>query len=889
MSALLNTAISGIRLNQTAMSVTGHNIVNANTEGYTRQSIVQSTSPSRATAAGYLGTGVTIDEIIRHTEKYLVDQVVRDIGVLSEADSYLTNVSQVNNLLAADQTNLANYMNQFFDAVNQSVNDPGSMLGRELLMTQSEQMVAGFKAIEARLLEQNSAVNKQLQGAADNITSLGQQIAAMNKAIGDAGAGNGSPNDLLDKLDVLVRELGRYVDVSTVVRDNGAQDVFIGQGQPLVVGTRSEVIKAIPGATDASRFDLIVDAKAETKVINKVMTGGEVGGLLRFRQDALQPAIGAVGLLATSIADSVNSQNKLGMNLEGSLGGNVFRDVNDPAVAANRVKSSLNNAPPNDRELNVTIESLADLQISDYELKFDGLGSKYSLVRLSDNKVVADGLLSEAMPQSVKVDGFSLNFEGGSFQSGDRFLLKPASTGVSDMSMQLNRAEEFAFASPIRVQSGTANQGGARVLTSQVLNVDTPLFAKDSQLTPPLMVRFTSATTYDVLDYSDPANPKQTDPPMRNLTFVPGANNSMLPTEPGGLTMTTSGIAAGALQVGLGSNGYPGEDIRFQTTDPETGFIRYQELTVNADETAASMARRLSGLDGVQATAYSETVLSDFTATDAGNDLAIDLNGVAVTQAGWLTGTAAERAADYDGNVPDFLRDRINNNADLQAQGVYARSDGTKLTVYATSGADLNFSLSGGGSVYVDQGANPAQVVNATDPAPEFTVGGQLQLQMAANTQVFSSRNDGLVGSSPELKDNFTGVEVIMTSGSGEGAPRAGDSFAIGYNTNGSADNRNGLAMLALNNKEMLGGENQTYQDVYGQLAEKVGIMTSQARVNQSAGESMLRQSMDAMQSVSGVNLEEEAARLIQLEQHYNASARLITLARDLFETLLGM
>ena len=107
MSGLLNTAITGIRLNQAAMSVTGHNIVNANTEGYSRQSIQQSTNSALKTSAGYLGTGVNIDQIIRHTEKYLQDQVIRDIGTLSEADTYLSQVSQINNLLASEQTNIA--------------------------------------------------------------------------------------------------------------------------------------------------------------------------------------------------------------------------------------------------------------------------------------------------------------------------------------------------------------------------------------------------------------------------------------------------------------------------------------------------------------------------------------------------------------------------------------------------------------------------------------------------------------------------------------------------------------------------------------------------------------------------------------------------------------
>ena len=176
------------------------------------------------------------------------------------------------------------------------------------------------------------------------------------------------------------------------------------------------------------------------------------------------------------------------------------------------------------------------------------------------------------------------------------------------------------------------------------------------------------------------------------------------------------------------------------------------------------------------------------------------------------------------------------------------------------------------------------------DPATDFTVGGKIDVQLAANTVLGSDINNGLFGAAPTAKSNFLGVQISMTSGSGaDGQPRAGDTFTLSYNKNGSADNRNGAAMLALGSASILSDGNVSYQDAYGQLAEKLGILTSQARVNQSASESMLRQSMDALQSVSGVNLEEEAARLIQLEQHYNASARLIGLARDLFDTLLNM
>ncbi|MBU2099165.1 MAG: hypothetical protein KKD00_10405, partial [Gammaproteobacteria bacterium] len=553
------------------------------------------------------------------------------------------------------------------------------------------------------------------------------------------------------------------------------------------------------------------------------------------------------------------------------------------------VRGSLNNLPPNDRMLNVTIESVSDLKISDYELRFPGPGKNYSLVRLSDGKRVSEGVLSSSFPQSISVDGFKLNFEGGSFQSGDRFLIQPTKLGASQLQVQISRAEEFAFASAIRVESSASNQGGVRLLSSAVTSVDTDLFAKAGELSPPMMVRFTSATTYDILDYSDPSAPVPLDPPLTNLVFTPGARNNLFPGEPGGTTVSSSGAAVSQLQPGSAGNGYPGEVLRFQTTDDVTGFIQEQNLSLLPGESAASAARRISGLNGMQATAYSSVVLNDF--QSGGPDpLQLTLNGINLTDPAWVAPGAAEPDAIPNPLTADFLRDRINSMPDFAQYGISARSDGTNVTIFSTQGVDLSFEMDGSGSL---RAGEPSQLITApapADPALAFTVGGKIDIQLAANSQMFSNRTDGLFGPAPIGQANFRGIQVSMTSGTGvEGSPRAGDSFVISYNTNGTADSRNGSEILALNSRPTLSDGNLTYSAAYGQLAESLGILTSQARINQSAGESMLRQSMDALQSVSGVNLEEEAARLIQLEQHYNASARLITLARDLFDTLLNM
>ena len=172
----------------------------------------------------------------------------------------------------------------------------------------------------------------------------------------------------------------------------------------------------------------------------------------------------------------------------------------------------------------------------------------------------------------------------------------------------------------------------------------------------------------------------------------------------------------------------------------------------------------------------------------------------------------------------------------------------------------------------------------------EFAVGGTLDVQLASHMSMTSNLSNGLFGSDPTAISNFTGYQISINSGQGEaGSPHAGDTFTVNYNTDGTADNRNGAAMVQLNNALTLSDGNLTYQGAYGQLVESMAILTSQARLSQSASETLLRQSMESLQGVAGVNLDEEAALLIKFEQHYNASARLITMAKEMFDTILNI
>jgi len=150
---------------------------------------------------------------------------------------------------------------------------------------------------------------------------------------------------------------------------------------------------------------------------------------------------------------------------------------------------------------------------------------------------------------------------------------------------------------------------------------------------------------------------------------------------------------------------------------------------------------------------------------------------------------------------------------------------------------------------------------------------------------------------------NSNTVRLAYTGASGEtyrfdfsvsGRPQTDDSFSLTFNQSGVSDNRNALKLADLQSKQTVGvdgsvaGSGFSFTDGYGELVERVGTLTAQARMDSEATGSILKQATDNRDSLSAVNLDEEAANLIKFEQYYNASAQIIQVARSLFDTLIS-
>jgi len=726
-SGLLGIALSGLNASQTQLSVTGHNISNANQEGYTRQRADLGTNPAQFASFGYTGSGVNVQSVERLANEFLVSQIRLDSSAFNQVDAFSSKIGEIDSLLASDSISLSSGFSSFFSSLQAATDDPTSIPVRQLVLAEANVLSQRFTSLYGRFDQSNEILNQELDASANQISALGKSLADINERVAGAlGQGGGAPpNDLLDERDEVMRQLAELVSVSSFKQADGSVNVFVGDGQPLVVGSNATRVIAQPGVRDGQRYDIAFVSGGNIQIVTDKMTGGRVGGLLDFRDDVLDRSLNELGRMALVFTDAMNYQQSVGIDLNGNFGVPLFEPINNPVAMAERAVANSANPPPADRSLSVEITDPSLLSNSDYELKLSGGGpSRYDLVRLSDNYVVQSGGLSAARPATIEFDSFTINLNEGSFQDGDRFTIIPSRHSARGVEVIATTPEVLAFAQPISTENSLANTGSGKISQGDVIQTTDPVtgellpaFANLGSLAPPLMVRFTSPTSYDVLDITDPANPKSLQPPLENRVFIPGQTNEILPSKPGQTIVESDGFNAGRIPRtsemitgALGTeapNSYQQEAITISYTDPVTGVVSPQPLIQHQrGGTADKLALTLNSYEGVTASAFTQTqirVVDDGT----GADFQLHLNGVDL-----VTELEVSLAPEVLPSplTNDLIAQAINQSGRLADQGIVAVSDGDSITITARSGADLRFQVEG------DEGSDYIQIKGDDKP-----------------------------------------------------------------------------------------------------------------------------------------------------------------------------
>ena len=487
-SSLMSLGTSALYAANAQLLTTSNNIANANTPGYSRQSVELATDGSAYNSAGYFGRGVTVTTVSRAANMFLSQQAVAT-GSAAAADGVRRDMlSQLEKVFAGGEAGLGHAATQIFNAFADVAVNPTDLSARQAVLGRLEDFASLARNSSDQIEALQANVVHDVQGGIVEVNTLASELAKLNLSIAAASNRGHSPNELLDQRDELVRRIGSQVSVHTVQGPDQTVAVYVGSGQTLVLGGAS--FKLVPQANpyDPSRIAVGINIGGQVTQLGTDAVGeGQIAGLLRFQDGDLAEARGRLGQLAAGLGLALNNQQALGLDLQGQAGSPLIQMRGPQALPAGGNVRDASGAYVASVALRVVDPGA--LTASDYQLEPDRSNAgQYKLTRLADGKVfppVSDG---------DTVDGFTITIGANAPQAGESFLLKPVSNAASGISAVLKNPRGLAAANPMTAAVNPANTGTASVAALTVLAPPTTGYQA-------LSLRFTDdAGGYDLLD-----------------------------------------------------------------------------------------------------------------------------------------------------------------------------------------------------------------------------------------------------------------------------------------------------------------------------------------------------------------------------------------------------
>ncbi|MFK9083997.1 flagellar hook-associated protein FlgK [Pseudomonas neuropathica] len=545
--SLLNIGMSGLSASHASLVTTGNNISNVDTVGYSRQQTVQGTKGSIQYGNVFIGTGTTLADVRRVYNSYLDAQLQTSTSLNSDAQAYLGQATQVDKLLSDSGTGVTKSLQAFFSSLQTLAGNSNDNAARQALLTNAQGLSSRFNAISGQLKQQGSYINDQLGSMADQVNKLASTVAAYNKKISEVSGSGGTPNELLDQRNETIRQLNELVGTQ-VTETEGRMDIYLGSGQPLVVGDTVNKLRVAADPADPTRSSIIMDRNGSSIDITNVMSGGEMGGLLRYRNEVLTPAVNGLGRIAMVVADQVNKQLGQGLDQSGNFGAALFNDINSAAAISQRSIANAKNNPASGN-LNVTIKDTGKLAASDYQVTFTS-ATGYSVRRLSDNTDMGSFDLGTTPPPVI--DGFSLSLNAGAVNSGDSFKITPTRSSAAHMATVMTDAKRLATSAPLTSTKAQGNNGTGDA-SQPTLKTNLDIYDSAQRLevqsavkaSMPVRMLMTSASAYEVFDAKGVS--------IGTGNIVPGQNNDLNISVP----YTDASGAAKTFSVGMTVSGSP--------------------------------------------------------------------------------------------------------------------------------------------------------------------------------------------------------------------------------------------------------------------------------------------------------------------------------------------
>ena len=997
MTDLLAIGSSSVRNSQMALSVVSNNIANVDTDGYVRQDLnLQQGLPTK-NGLFFLGSGAIADGVRRAYDGQVESSLRISISDMNAQTPLIDNTERLINVFGNKNASLTPALGSFFDSLRAMSVDASSEVLRNQVISDGQTLAARFNGLATQLDELDLETKRMADDKVKTLNALAGQLASINANLQKASDIAKQPANLLDSRDQVLRDMAQITRISVSESPNGTATVSIGKnsGGTVVVDALESIPVGISYTTDTPSSSVVQLNPYENPTNLSGLIGGELGGILAFRDQMLAPAMTKLDDIASKFIDEINNAHVKGMDLNEKAGKALFSSAPDFSIDYSMAKSDVT------ASINVAEESPANLL--PLTLTYDAINTSWIAQDTTSGARVA----STGNPAQIAINGLTITMTGAA-RSGDVIDLVGKQRPSRTIALAITDPKALAAGDLFRVSKDVTNTGEAdasirlleQSVTSSVvpalenvlvnnINADAALAVSPSYSLAKMVVP--TGTSNLQLTMSKSAN---SDAELQVFTrngrhlfgsaltsaqrsvmlseqngFVSGSTYSdtylngavayknenlslgaqaqsvitinddgsnviaaeavlrgaALPalTNTGQTTMTV--IAAGALK--LDGSSLPALELAAGDSLTSTAVVSWLNTAINA----ANLPLSTSAVNEIRIPANQISTASSSLTINSVNihtstaitSMTALVNGINAQSAS----TKVEAKIDFDGslvlsNAQGYESQTISLGSgsnvftsltgDIQA-GIHitatrSNADTSDRTV------DLSLSETGAASDLAKLGyATTLHVPSTlTEDLVVFTSGSlgntavlsakfeqtqadPLQLRESSLKIVFTSDTQYQI---EDVQTNTILAERAFVAGqpiqyqnlqvSLDGAPKSGDVFTIDNNSEGFGSNDNLLRLIDIESSKVL-GNNDTLHESYLGLLNQAGSTARQASVTQEALQVVYDQANEARDKVAGVNLDEEAANLIRFQQSYQASARLIQTANQLFDSILRL
>lgn len=333
-SSLLITARDTLLSNQMAIDITGSNVANVDTPGYTRQkAVMQSTGGVNAGAAN-TQLSVTVDGIDRIYDRYIESQLGEQRQNSGYSDTLLQGLNNIQLILDDTQGGgLNDELNKFWSAWQTLSSNPDGIVERSALVSTAQDLCGTVNSYKSNLDSVNTDMTRNISDTVSQINDKIKDIAELNAQIVGMAGSKGEKNALLDAQAQALKDLRSMVNVSSIDNPDGSINVYLSNGDPLVQGIESHALSASLGANGQSEVysDNVTHALVP---VNSCLASGKLGAYIELQDNTIPAYVDQLNEVASTLATSVNTLHRTGFDADKNTGLNFFTIDADPTKAA---------------------------------------------------------------------------------------------------------------------------------------------------------------------------------------------------------------------------------------------------------------------------------------------------------------------------------------------------------------------------------------------------------------------------------------------------------------------------------------------------------------------------------------------------------------------------